>query len=257
VAVVPAYLAMPAQVEPMARCLVSLWATAPGIQAIVVDDGSPETAYVDQLAAACDELGFEIVRRPTSSGRAAAINVGLRAALEAGADALVVDPAVEFDSPGWLEALQARTDSKGRPAAVVGARLMQRHGLIAEAGMYFSLLRRSFLQRYANAPGDLPAALVPTACPVGGRLQLIRHETIAAVGLYDEAFRAGHGDIDYALRVFGAGHECIYEPSAAASYVPAVATDPVADDTWHPLSSLRLREKYLDADLRPYIPEIL
>jgi hypothetical protein len=40
-----------------------------------------------------------------------------------------------------------------------------RHGLIAEAGMYFSLLRRAFLQRYANAPGDLPAALVPTACP--------------------------------------------------------------------------------------------
>ena len=203
-AVVPAYLAMPAQVEPMARCLVSLWATAPGIQAIVVDDASPETAYVDQLAAACDELSFELVRRPASSGLAAAINVGLRAALDVGADALVVDASVEFDSPGWLEALQARTDSKGRPAALVGARLMQRHGLIAEAGMYFSLLRRAFLQRYANAPGDLPAALVPTACPVGGRLQLIRHETLAEAGLYDEGCRAGHGDVHYALRVFGA-----------------------------------------------------
>jgi hypothetical protein len=30
---------------------------------------------------------------------------------------------------------------------------LQRHGLIAEAGMYFSLLRRAFLQRYANARG--------------------------------------------------------------------------------------------------------
>lgn len=257
VAVVPAYLAMPTQLEPMARCLVSLWGTSPGLQVLVVDDGSPETALVDQLAGACSELGFELVRRPTSSGRAAAINVGLREALAAGADALVIDPAVEFVQPGWLDVLRARTDSQGRPAAVAGPRLLQRHDLISEAGMYFSLLRRAFFPRYVNAPGDLPAALAPASCVVSGRLQLIRHETLAQVGLYDEAFRAAHGDVDYALRVFAAGLECVYEPAAVASCIPALGSEPVADDTWHSLSNLRLRDKFLETDLSPFIPEIL
>src|SRR4029453_16764965 len=76
VAVVPAYLAILAQVEPMARCLVSLWATAPGIQAIVIDDASPQTAYVHQLAAAWRGTRPSCARRRRRP--AAAIEVRLR-----------------------------------------------------------------------------------------------------------------------------------------------------------------------------------
>ena len=54
--------------------------------------------------------------------------------------------------------------------------------------MFFSLLGREFRYRYRMGPGDLPEALVPCRCPVSGALQLIRHETLAAVGLYDEGF---------------------------------------------------------------------
>jgi GT2 family glycosyltransferase len=257
VAVVPVCLAGPAQVEPTMRTLVSLWATAPGIRAIVVDDASPEPALLEQIVVACHELGFEVVRNGTAQGRAAAINVGLQAALETGADALIVDPTIEFDSPGWLELLRARTDSRGRPAAVAGPQLLQAHGLIAEAGLYFSLLQRSFLRRYENSPAGLPAAQVPTACPLSDHVQLIRHETLAAAGLYDPAFTAGHGDADYSLRVFLAGLECVYEPAATAVRMGGPVADFVRDAAWAADSSVALRKKHATTDLSPFIPEIL
>jgi GT2 family glycosyltransferase len=253
VAVVPVRLVEPAQVELAMRTLVSLWASAPGIRAIVVDDASPDRAIVDPIAVACQELGFELVRNPKRAGRAVSINVGLQAALETGGDALIVDPTVEFDSPGWLELLRARTDSRGRPAAVAGPRVLQGHGLIAEAGLYFSLLQRAFLRRYQNSPANLPAAQVPTACPLTDRVQLVRHETLAAVGLYDPAFVADHGDADYSLRVFFAGLECVYEPAATVTRMGDLVAPADSVDG----SGNELRSKYARTDLSPFIPEIL
>ncbi len=46
-------------------------------------------------------------------------------------------------------------------------------------------------------------------------LQLIRCETLEQIGLYDEGYRICFEDLDYCLRVFEAGLDCIYEPSVA------------------------------------------
>ena len=256
-AVVPACLVDPAQVEPTLRALVSLWATAPGIRAIVVDDAGPDEALVEPIVVACHELGFDVVRHSSPQGRAASVNVGLQAALDSGADALIVDPTVEFANPGWLELLRARTDSHGRPAAAVGPQLLQDRGLIGEAGLYFSLLQRSFLRRYENSPVGLPAAQVPTACPLSDTVQLIRHETLAAVGLYDPIFVAGHGDADYCIRVFAEGLECVYEPSAVVTRTGGAVADFVRDAAWASASGVELRRKYAKTDLSLFTPEIL
>ena len=215
-AIVPVCLRAPAELELLVDCLMSLWTTAPDAEVLCVDDGSPDPALADQLAVVLGELGYALERRETSDGTAAAANVGLRRALETGRDALVVAPDVGFLEAGWLDHLRDRTDTQGRPAAVVGAQLLYPNGLLSQAGMFFSLHGREFRYRFRMGPSDLPEALVPCRCPVSGALQLIRHETLAAVGLYDEGFWLGWEDVDYCLRAFDAGLECIYEPAARA-----------------------------------------
>ena len=258
-AIVPVVLHAPAQLEQQVDCLMSLWATAPETEVLVIDDGSPQQGLVDQLEGATGELGYRLVRRPANNGVAAAANVGLREAIATERDALVVAPGVGFIEPGWLESMRARTDTKSRPAAVVGARLLYPNGLLAHAGMFFSLLGREFRYRYRMGPGDLPEALVPCRCPVSGALQLIRHETLETVGVYDEEFWLGWEDVDYCLRTFAADLECIYEPAARAIHQLAAASDDPNDPRVKVSRDQSLRHlltKYLTDDLSAYVPDL-
>ena len=254
-AIVPVVLREPAQLEALVTRLMSLWATANDAEVLVVDDGSPDQALVDQLEAATGELGYALERRPSGDGVAVAANVGLRLARETGRDALVVAQNVSFVEAGWLEAMQARTDTQNRPAAVVGARLLFPNGLLSHAGMFFSLLGREFRYRHRMGPGDLPEALVPCRCPVSGALQLIRNETLEAVGLYDEGFWLGWEDVDYCLRTFAAGLECIYEPAARAVQHGAAVGDP-GEQGSRDQSLRHLLTKYLRDDLSAYVPDL-
>lgn len=256
-AVVPVSIASAEQADGLLKCLVSLWSTTEGLDAVVVDDASPATELVDQLALVLGELGFGIVRLPSPQGRAAAVNVGLRRALDAGQDALVVDPGVELVAPGWLPRLQERTDTEGRPAAVVGARLVYGNGLLQHAGMFFSLLRREFFNRFRYGPADLPEALVPTRCPVSQALVLVRHETLEAVGLLDEALDLGHEGVDHCLRVFAAGLECIYEPAAVARHggdLPHGGADAARGAE---RSGRHFNVKWAGADFTRWVPEAI
>lgn len=215
-AVVPTYLRTDTHAELLARCLVSLAGTAPEAEVVVVDDGSPARHLVSQLEPVCRELGQRLVLRDENSGFARTVNVGLRTALEDGRDAVLVNQDIQFLEPGWLEALLARRDADGRPAAVVGAKLLYPNGLIQHAGLYYSRLHRGYDHRYRYGPSDLPEANEPAIRLVSGALQLIRHHTLETVGLLDEDFILGYEDIDYGLRTFDAGLACAYEPAAWA-----------------------------------------
>jgi O-antigen biosynthesis protein len=187
------------------------------------------------------------------------VNVGLARALAEGRDALLINADVEFTWPGWLEALQARTDTQDRPAAVVGGLLLFPSGLIQHAGVYFSLLGRGFDHRFRYAPATLPEAHVPSRCPVTGALQLIRHECLEAVGLYDEAFRLGFEDVDFCLRVFASGRESIYEPAAMATHHESLfrGTPTRRISRWQQESLELLRRKHMHTDFSPWVPPVL
>ncbi len=255
-AVVPVSLATRSELDDVVRCLVSLWSTTEAVYAIAVDDCSPEPALVDQLEVATAELGYDVERLPAPVGRAAAVNAGLAIALEVGADALVCDPNLDFRWEGWLDRMRERRDSEDRPAAVVGARLVYPNGVIAHAGMLFSQLQRDFFNRFRFGPFDLPEALRPTRCPVSGSLQLIRNETLATVGLYDESLALGYEAIDYCLRAFDAGFEVIYEPGAIAAHTgelphqPSLAVEEASLDTRR-----RFFAKHVPTGLVRWVPE--
>jgi GT2 family glycosyltransferase len=256
-AIVPVYLRTEQDFDVLLRCLVSLVETAPGADALVVDDCSPARALVDLLAIACEELGIELIRKPVNGGFSKTVNVGLRRALADGRDGILVNADIEFHQHGWLEAMLERTGTDGEPAAVVGARLLYPNGLLQHAGVYYSLLHRYFSHRFMHGPGDLEEALVPCRCPVTGALQLIRHECMAAIGIYDEAFRMGWEDVDYCLRVFESGRECVYEPAACAIHAESVFRKRVApgQEDWSARSLELLATKHANTDLSVYMPD--
>ena len=257
-AVVPTFLRTEQDLEVLLRCLVSLSVTAPGLELLVVDDASPAPHLVDQVAVILPELGGELHRKSENSGFSASVNIGLSRALEWGQDAVLINADLEFTTPGWWEALRDRTDSSGRPAAVVGAFLTYPNGLIQHAGVAFSLLERKFVHRFRFGPAALPEAQRPTSCPVTGALQLIRHATLVQIGVYDEGFRMGLEDVDYCLRVFDAGLECIYEPKAHAVHAESAfrgrATKKIL--AWQETSTRHLWAKYANADFSHWVPAL-
>jgi GT2 family glycosyltransferase len=257
-AVIPAYMRAQEDLDKLLRCLTSLRATAPGAIVLVVDDASPDDELAGLAELATQELDGVFVRNAVNSGFAATVNVGLRAAVREGTDAVLVNADIEFGWPGWLEAMQARTDTQGRPAAVVGARLLFPNGTIQHGGIYFSLLNRDFFHRFRYGPGDLPEALVPTRCPVTAALTLIRHECLEAVGVYDEEFGMAYEDVDYCLRVFDSGRDCIYEPAAVASHLEKAFRDKPTERALEMAerSQRHLWAKHAATDLSPWVPPV-
>jgi GT2 family glycosyltransferase len=260
-AVVPAHLRTSDELDALVRCLVSLWTTTDPSNTVimVVDDGSPDRALVDQLAVAADELGVLLHREPEERGLSAAVNVGLSRALDAEADAVLVHPDVEFFLHGWLDRMRDRLDTRRRPAAIVGGRLLYPDGLVQHGGLYLSLLKREWHHRFLYAPGDLPEAQVPFRCPVSAALQFIRWETLQAIGLYDKGLRGRLEDVDYCLRAFDAGLECIYEPQAAAYHAeqrPAPTPGPRERER-HDAATRRLWSRWSSLDLTHFVPEVL
>jgi O-antigen biosynthesis protein len=257
--VVPAFLRSADELDVLLTCLVSLQATAPDADVLVVDDASPARELVAQLELACEELGIAIVSNDENSGFSKTVNVGLEVAHAMGQDAVLVNADIEFPEAGWLDRMRERTDSEGRPAAVVGARLLYPNGLLQHAGVFFSLLTRDWLHRYVYGPADLPEALKPTRCVVTGALQFIRWETLDQIGLYDEGYRLCYEDVDYCLRVFQADLECIYEPSVLAvhheSYFRKKSTP--TTERWTRESIRRMRSLWGGEDLSRWVPETL
>lgn len=255
-AVVPIYLRSEQDLDIVLQCLVSLRQTAPEVEVLVVDDCSPAAQHVDLLELAASELEIELCRLPVNGGFARAVNVGLRRARDAGRDALLVNADIVFDRPGWLAPMLARTDTTGAPAAVVGARLLSPNGLLQHAGFYYSTLTRNWAHRLRFGPADLPEALVPLSCPVTAALQLIRHECLADVGLYDESFRMGYEDVDYCLRVFASGRECVYEPATCATHAEGTfrTPEPAGQEGWEEQSLQLLNTKYPITEMTGFRP---
>ncbi len=140
-----------------------------------------------------------------------------------------------------------------RPAriGIVGARLVKPNGTIHRAGYLFSRLTRNWHARLEWAPAEMPEALLPYRCPVGGGVELIRLETLASAGFLNPKMPAPLDSIDLCLRAYAAGLDCVFEPAAVAVYTgePVAWPDKVAsapfDVAWH------------GTDLRQWVPPII
>lgn len=237
--------------------LRSLRNVEPDIPVTVVDDCSPLDIAADEINATCAELDMQFSEKLENSGFSTTVNRGLQQARADGENAILLNADMRFVFP-FVERMEQCKDSQDRPAAVVGALLLFENGLIQHAGIFCSFLSRIFDHRFRYAPGLLPEAQMPKICPVTGAMQFIRHSTLIEVGLYDESFYLGHEDVDYCLRVFEEGLECVYDPGVRAIHLESFfrGNADSSTDEMHNKSLERLYEKHGSTSLGAYIPPI-
>lgn len=256
--VIPNFSTKPEDVAMLADAISSVHRTAGSpVKLLVIDDGSPEPDLVDQVEALGADLGFELYRKRTNTGFSRTVNFGLRRALEEGRDVFLMNADIEMDTPNWVAECRGTKDERGRPAAVVGALLTYpQTGLIQHAGIFFSLLSRRFGEMYKYGPMNLPAALVPKAVPVTGAFQFIRHDCLEEVGIYDEGFKMGWEDVDYCIRVFEAGRQCIYNPRVRAWHHESMFRGHKTEKIkrWEATSFLYLARKYAEKSFADFVP---
>jgi GT2 family glycosyltransferase len=255
--IIPTYLTKEEDVQTTHDAVASVRKTnSNAIDVLLVDDGSPEPSLVTKLEESISQLESEVHRKSKNSGFSQTVNVGLRKALQEGRDAILMNADVELQTPGWYRQFKSTHDDQHRPAAVVGALLLYPNGLIQHAGIYFSLLTRTFDHLYKYGPGNLPEALRQNICPVTGALQYIRHSTLETIGLYDEKFYMGWEDVDYCLRVIAHGQCCVYNPNVRAFHYEYMFRGRKSGkiEDWQAKSWMYLCEKWKDESFASLVP---
>ena len=237
----------------LGKTLSSLRETA-NCDVSVVDDGSPDP-FPQMLLKLCDDYEIDdCVLKVENEGFSKTVNVGLRKALHEKQNAVLVNADIEFFRDKWLFLMEAREE------AVVGALLLYPNGFIQHAGIFYSVIRREFDHIYRMAPGNLPAAYEERVCPVTGALQFIRLECLQTVGLYDENFRMGYEDVDYAHRVFDSGRVCVYDPRVIAIHHESVFRSQDENGKgkqWFDESLRYLHKKWAGHDFSTYVPTLI
>jgi GT2 family glycosyltransferase len=250
--VVPVRAERAEDIEPFLQTVASLRGTAPEAMVLVVDDRSP-AQFAQMLELAANELDCAYVLQQDGEGISSAINVGLTAAKDHGMDVCLVASGLVLDRAGWLDRLLARTGTDGRLAAVAGGAVIEPTGLIRQAGYFFSGFRRLWSARLERVPEILLDRHTPLLCPVSSELQLIRHEWIEKVGLYDELLSGPHAALDYCLRVAEAGGDCVLEPTVRgrAGELGEGEPDDLTPD------ARRLRFKHVGVSFQKWAPEVI
>lgn len=255
--IIPTYLATEKSADLTATCVQTLAATAAGdVDCMIIDDCSPREDLWEDLKTHAEMIGVECWRKPRNSGFSHTINHGLKTALKEGRDAILCNADIQFFDKGWAKAL-INTD-----AYLVGSLLIYPTGLIQHAGIYWSVLNRDFFHIYAGSPATLPEANVPRTCPVTGALQLIRYESLALVGIYDERFKMSYEDVDYAIRVFNSGRTSVFQPGCKAIHHESAIRGPEHETSpklrnWHKESKSYLYQKHAGKSFHTYMPLML
>jgi GT2 family glycosyltransferase len=188
-------------------CLNSL--DGEGAEVIVVDNASE-----DGSADAAAEAGAEVIRNVRNLGYAGGMNVGIRAALDRGADAvLLLNNDVELE-PGAVGALAAVEDAGAVCPVVVFA---DDPGRVWYAGADFDP-KRGYNGRHRT---ELTATETERIC---GAAVLIPRGTIERLGGFDEQLFAYVEDADWSLRVRDAGLPLLVTPTARARHKVSAST---------------------------------
>jgi GT2 family glycosyltransferase len=194
--------------EDTLACLRSL--EGEKVDVIVVDNAS-EDGTADAVT------GAEVIRNERNLGYAGGMNVGIRRALELGADAvLLLNNDVEVE-PGAVEMLVAAAAGAGAVCPVVV--FADDPERVWYAGARFDP-RRGYNGRHRT---ELPAAAVETSRICGAAVLMPRH-SLECVGLLDESLFAYAEDADWSLRARAAGLPLVVEPRSRVRHKVSAST---------------------------------
>ena len=189
--------------ETTRSCLRSLAAANyPNLSIIVVDNASSDGS-VDELAKI---ETIDLIRSTVNLGFTGGVNLGLRRAMERGADYV------------WLLNSDATTGSEVLGQLVAAAELDSRIGLVSPVfhdpepphAAEFCLARFDPIAGIATQTSDKSIAREwteshPEQLVLPGTALLVRRSLIATIGVLDDRFFAYVEDVDYSLRATAAG----------------------------------------------------
>jgi GT2 family glycosyltransferase len=193
--------------EMLARTLRSLEPLGEA-QVAVVDNGSED-----------DSVAILRERFPDVELIALERNVGFGNALNLAVERVPGDPLIFLNNdvecePGFVDALLAVAE--GGAAAVAGVLVQrERPDLIDSAGV---MVERDTLMAFDYMHGESVEALATAPPPLGptGGAALYRRDAFEEVGGFDRRIFVYYEDVDLALRMRGAGHDCALAPDARA-----------------------------------------
>ncbi len=183
---------------------------------IVVVDNASGDGSADQLRRSL--AGVRVLEAPVNGGFSSGCNLGVRAALAAGAEYVILlnsDAVLAPDAIGHLATAMALHPDLGVAAPVLLSREEPDH--VSSAGISFS--RRTGRMRHRGA-GLRLSALEPGSPrfvdALSGCVMLIRRAVFERAGFFDEAYFFSFEDIEFCLRARDSGFHiaCVQEALA-------------------------------------------
>jgi len=214
--------------EDTLACLASL--AAAGIPAVVVDNGSADGS-ADAVAASFPEV--DLVRAEVNLGFAGGCNVGIRRALDAGAEWVVLVNNDATVDPGLAPALAAA--ARARPdAGVLAAKVLAAEppGTIWYAGgRVRTWLGYNGRQEGFGEPDDRRFGELRDTERATGAAMAVSREAIEHAGLLDEELFAYAEDVEWCLRIREAGLAVVFVPDARVTHRVSASTGGEASTT--------------------------
>lgn len=181
-------------------CVRSLQETAPGVEVVVVDNASRDGS-VEAIRASLG--GITLIENEANLGYAGANNVGARAALDRGADAVLVLNNDVLVTPGCVEALAAVLATEGGIVSPLSLSAEQ-PDRIDFFRARVDLRNVALLAEGRGEPRSGVFATEPLRSDYATGSALLVARELAADGPFDERFFLVWEDVDLSLRARGA-----------------------------------------------------
>ena len=176
-----------------------------GVRCAVIDNASSDGS-LETVRRRFPEL--DVISNERNLGFAGGNNVGIRRAMEAGAEYVALLNMDATVDPRWLSRLVEAAEEHP-DAALLGARIHSADGATIEFdGLQFDPVTTS--GGYADRPAqeDSSSGVIDAAYACGAGL-LMRTAAVAETGLFDETFFAYHEDVELALRCWMHGYRVV------------------------------------------------
>jgi len=183
---------------------------------LIVDSGSGDGS-AEQLEEALPEA--VVLRSERNLGFSGASNLGLRRALDDGADLVVLINSDVAITPDCLERLEAALDTDSRAGIAGPALICAADGVVESLGI--SLDRRTGRMRQLGFGSPSAGGFTDTrrVDAVSGCVVLLRRAVLDKVGLLDEDYFYSFEDVDWCLRASRAGFASICVAAARAHHI--------------------------------------
>ena len=188
--------------------------TYPHYELVIVDNGSRDPQAVAYLASLASQPGIQVIRDDSPFNYSRLNNTAVTHCR--GEVLCLLNDDIEVITPNWLEEMVAFAIKPD--VGAVGARLWYPDGTLQHGGVIIGaggVAGHAHLRLPKGSPGYFGrAVLQQELSAVTGACLMVRRTVFAEVGGLDEQIAVAFNDIDFCLRLRGAGYRNIWTPFA-------------------------------------------